>query len=56
MERDPEAIRTALRERLAGLKVPRHVRFADGLPETATDKIRKPDLRELRSTTEENPA
>ncbi|RBY83749.1 p-hydroxycinnamoyl-CoA synthetase [Geodermatophilus sp. TF02-6] len=44
-ERDPEAVRTALRERLAGFKVPRHVHFVDELPKTATGKIRKPDLR-----------
>jgi fatty-acyl-CoA synthase len=43
---DAEAIRTALRARLAGFKVPRHVEFADELPKTATGKIRKPDLRE----------
>jgi fatty-acyl-CoA synthase len=42
---DPDAIRTALRERLAGFKVPRHVEFVDELPKTATGKIRKPDLR-----------
>ncbi|MGY1625291.1 long-chain fatty acid--CoA ligase [Geodermatophilus sp. SYSU D00965] len=42
---DPEAIRTALRARLAGFKVPRHVEFVDELPKTATGKIRKPDLR-----------
>jgi fatty-acyl-CoA synthase len=44
-DRDPEAIRTALRERLAGFKVPRRIEFADELPKTATGKIRKPDLR-----------
>jgi fatty-acyl-CoA synthase len=44
-ERDPEAIRTALRERLAGFKVPRHVTFADDLPKTATGKVQKVDLR-----------
>jgi fatty-acyl-CoA synthase len=43
--RDPEAIRTALRERLAGFKVPRLIEFADDLPKTATGKIRKPELR-----------
>ena len=43
--RDPEAIRAALRERLAGFKVPRHVVFADDLPKTATGKVRKPELR-----------
>jgi acyl-CoA synthetase (AMP-forming)/AMP-acid ligase II len=44
--RDPEAVRTALRERLAGFKVPARIEFADELPKTATGKIRKPDLRE----------
>ncbi len=43
--RDPAAIAAALRERLAGFKVPRHFRFVDTLPKTATGKIRKPDLR-----------
>ncbi len=43
--REPAAIATALRSRLAGFKVPRHFRFADALPKTATGKIRKPDLR-----------
>ncbi|MGY1844581.1 acyl-CoA synthetase [Modestobacter sp. SYSU DS0875] len=42
---DPDAVRTALRERLAGFKVPRHVEFVDELPKTATGKVRKPDLR-----------
>ena len=53
---DPEAIRTALRERLAGFKVPRHVEFVDELPKTATGKIRKPDLRTRFVPTEEKPA
>jgi fatty-acyl-CoA synthase len=44
-ERDAEAVRAALRERLAGFKVPRQVAFTDELPKTATGKIRKPDLR-----------
>ena len=44
---DGEMIRTALRERLAGFKIPRFVRFADDLPKTATGKIRKADLRRL---------
>jgi fatty-acyl-CoA synthase len=43
--RDAEAVRAALRERLAGFKVPRDVVFTDELPKTATGKIRKPDLR-----------
>jgi fatty-acyl-CoA synthase len=53
---DPEAIRTALRERLAGFKVPRHVEFLSELPKTATGKIRKPDLRNRYVTTEETSA
>lgn len=44
-ERDAEWVRAALRARLAGFKVPRHVTFTDELPKTATGKIRKPDLR-----------
>ena len=52
---DPEAIRTALRQRLAGFKVPRHVEFVDELPKTATGKIRKPDLRDRYVPTEQTP-
>ena len=44
-DRDADAVRTGLRERLAGFTVPRYVEFADELPKTATGKIRKPDLR-----------
>jgi fatty-acyl-CoA synthase len=54
--RDPEAVRTALRERLAAFKVPRLVEFTDALPRTATGKIRKPDLRVHYLHTEETPA
>ncbi|HEX2550606.1 MAG TPA: AMP-binding protein, partial [Nocardioidaceae bacterium] len=50
---DGEALRARLRERLAGFKVPRHIRFADELPKTASGKIRKPDLRAHFATTEE---
>jgi fatty-acyl-CoA synthase len=53
---DPGAVRAALRERLAGFKVPRHIRFVDELPKTATGKIRKPDLRTRYATTQEAPA
>ena len=42
---DAAAITAALRTRLAGFKVPRHIRFAPALPKTATGKIRKSDLR-----------
>jgi fatty-acyl-CoA synthase len=51
---DPDALRAALRERLAGFKVPREVRFLDELPKTATGKIRKPDLRAQYAPMEEN--
>ena len=51
---DPDALRAALRERLAGFKVPKEVRFLDELPRTATGKIRKPDLRATYAPTKEN--
>jgi fatty-acyl-CoA synthase len=50
---DPEELRTALRARLAGFKVPRYIRFVDALPKTATGKIRKPDLRATYAATEQ---
>jgi fatty-acyl-CoA synthase len=43
---DGDAVRAALRERLAAFKVPARIEFAPELPKTATGKIRKPDLRE----------
>jgi fatty-acyl-CoA synthase len=52
---DADAVRAALRERLAGFKVPREVRFVPELPKTATGKIRKPDLRAQYAPLEENP-
>jgi fatty-acyl-CoA synthase len=52
---DGDALRARLRERLAGFKVPRHIRFADELPKTASGKIRKPDLRAHFAPTEETP-
>ncbi|WP_346618715.1 long-chain fatty acid--CoA ligase [Blastococcus montanus] len=53
---DPEEIRTRLRTRLAGFKVPKYVEFADELPKTATGKVRKPDLRDRYVTTQESSA
>lgn len=50
---DPYAIRTELRERLAGFKVPQHVEFVDELPKTATGKVRKPDLRDRYTSMKE---
>jgi fatty-acyl-CoA synthase len=55
-ELDGEELRTRLRTRLAGFKVPKFVALADELPKTATGKIRKPDLRDRYVTTEETPA
>jgi fatty-acyl-CoA synthase len=43
---DPQTLRTALRERLAGYKLPRHFRFVSDLPKTATGKIRKTELHD----------
>lgn len=45
-EPDEFALRLALRSRLAGFKVPRHIRFVSGLPKTSSGKIRKDQLRE----------
>ncbi|MGY1835741.1 long-chain fatty acid--CoA ligase [Blastococcus sp. SYSU DS0510] len=56
VEHDGDVVRTALRERLAGFKVPRLVEFADELPKTATGKVRKPDLRARYIHTEETTA
>jgi fatty-acyl-CoA synthase len=55
-DRDVEAMRAALRQRLAGFKVPRLIEFADELPKTATGKVRKPSLRDRYLHTEETPA
>jgi acyl-CoA synthetase (AMP-forming)/AMP-acid ligase II len=44
---DPEALRAACRERLAGYKVPKHVRVLDALPLNATGKVARARLREL---------
>jgi fatty-acyl-CoA synthase len=51
---DGDALRDALRGRLAGFKVPREVRLVPELPKTATGKIRKPDLRAQYAPLEEN--
>jgi fatty-acyl-CoA synthase len=55
-DRDAEALRSALRTRLAAFKVPKYVEFADDLPKTATGKVRKPDLRSQYVINEETPA
>ena len=51
---DGDALRARLRERLAGFKVPKEVRYVTELPKTATGKIRKPDLRHAYVLTEED--
>jgi fatty-acyl-CoA synthase len=51
---DADALRAALRQRLAGFKVPKQVRYVDVLPKTATGKIRKPDLRHTFVPTQED--
>jgi fatty-acyl-CoA synthase len=55
-ELDGEELRTRLRTRLAGFKVPKYVQLTDELPKTATGKIRKPDLRDRYVPTEETSA
>ena len=44
---DPQALSDWCRERLAGFKVPRHIRLVDDLPRTASGKVRKAALRAL---------
>ncbi len=51
---DEASLTAALRERLAGFKVPKQFRFTDGLPKTASGKIRKPALRQQYALTEES--
>ena len=52
LEADGEAITADdvvefAREQLASYKKPRHVRFVDGMPRTASGKVRKPVSREM---------
>jgi fatty-acyl-CoA synthase len=42
---DPDTVRSALSQRLAGFKIPARIEFVGELPKTATGKVRKPDLR-----------
>jgi acyl-CoA synthetase (AMP-forming)/AMP-acid ligase II len=44
---DPDALRAVCRARLAGYKVPKHVRVLDALPLNATGKVARARLREL---------
>jgi len=43
---EPETLRPWCRERLAGYKVPAHVRIVEDFPRTAAGKVSKPKLRE----------
>lgn len=44
---DLDVLRDKLRKRLAAFKIPIHITIADALPQTATGKIRKTELRKL---------
>ena len=44
---DERQVTDYLRERLAGFKVPRHVRFVDELPMSAQGKVIKSELKRL---------
>ncbi len=44
---DLDDLRAWCRERLAGYKVPAHLRIVDDFPRTAAGKVRKPDLKEM---------
>jgi acyl-CoA synthetase (AMP-forming)/AMP-acid ligase II len=46
-EIDEEALRAWCKEKMAGYKVPRHVRFVEELPLNATGKVDKLKLREI---------
>lgn len=46
---DPGSLRPWCRDRLAGYKVPAHVRIVEGFPRTAAGKVCKPKLREAFS-------
>ena len=44
---DADALIAFGRQRLAGYKLPRRVRFVDALPQTASGKVRRDEVREL---------
>ena len=44
---EPEAMRAALRERLAGFKIPKRVLVVDELPRNAMGKVQKAELRRI---------
>ena len=48
---DAEAVIAALRQRLAGFKVPKQVVFAERLPRNAMGKVQKKELREAYKQT-----
>jgi fatty-acyl-CoA synthase len=43
----PDRLRDQLEGRLAHYKIPKHIRFVEVLPRTATGKIRRPELRAM---------
>ncbi|HLQ18420.1 MAG TPA: AMP-binding protein, partial [Tabrizicola sp.] len=44
---DPESVRVALRDRLAGFKIPKRVILMDELPRNAMGKVQKAELRRI---------
>jgi fatty-acyl-CoA synthase len=55
-ELDEAQVRAYLADRLARFKIPKHVRFVDELPRTATGKVRRAELRAAaRDTLGETP-
>ena len=48
----PAEILVHCRERLAGYKIPKHVRLVDALPRTASGKVKKDELRRAFTQTE----
>jgi malonyl-CoA/methylmalonyl-CoA synthetase len=48
---DPETIRAAARERLAGFKVPKRIEIVDALPRNAMGKVEKASLRKSFAST-----
>jgi fatty-acyl-CoA synthase len=46
---DPDEVNAFLRDRLAGYKVPRHIRVVTQLPRNAMGKLVRPELRRTAS-------
>ena len=46
---DPEVVRAALRDRLAGFKIPKRVIVLEDMPRNAMGKVQKAELRRLHA-------